>query len=55
MPDRVRENWGYPIFGVASVIVVPLTAYVWYRLFEKPFLPKPSAEAKPVLMPALAG
>jgi peptidoglycan/LPS O-acetylase OafA/YrhL len=55
LPDAVREEWAYVIFGVASAILVPLTAYLWYRLFEKPFLPKPSGEPKPALVPAMAG
>jgi peptidoglycan/LPS O-acetylase OafA/YrhL len=53
LPDELRAGWGYPLFGVLAVLLVPATAYLWYRLFEKPFLPKPSgvvptlAESRP--------
>lgn len=50
LPDEWRAGWGYPLFGVLAVLLVPATAYLWYRLFEKPFLPKPSG-----VVPTLAG
>jgi peptidoglycan/LPS O-acetylase OafA/YrhL len=43
LPDEVRADWGEPLFGVAAAVVVPATAWAWYRLFEKPFLPTPAA------------
>jgi peptidoglycan/LPS O-acetylase OafA/YrhL len=42
LPDTVREHSGYTIFGITSALVVPVTAYLWYRLFEKPYLPVPT-------------
>jgi peptidoglycan/LPS O-acetylase OafA/YrhL len=56
LPDSVRDEWAYAIFGAASAALVPLTAYVWYRLFEKPFLPDPQAlTPRPPLPPAPSG
>lgn len=52
LPESVREAWGYTIFGVASVILVPAAARVWYLLFEKPFLPSPPGEPRSVGRPA---
>jgi len=37
--------WTFPAAGLTCAAAVPLTAWVWYRLFEKPYLPKPSGEA----------
>jgi peptidoglycan/LPS O-acetylase OafA/YrhL len=42
----VPESWRYAgsfyWAGAAAAVLVPATAWVWYRLFEKPFLPKPA-------------
>ncbi|MCU0703937.1 MAG: acyltransferase [Fimbriiglobus sp.] len=57
LPESVREAWAGWIFGASAVVSVPLVAWVWYRLFEKPFLPKPTPTGErreaspPVLVP----
>jgi peptidoglycan/LPS O-acetylase OafA/YrhL len=38
--DRVAGDAAGWVFAAASVVLVPTTAWVWYRLFEKPFLPQ---------------
>lgn len=43
LPDEVRASWGEPLLGVSAAVIVPATACVWYHLFEKPFMPKPTA------------
>lgn len=45
--DRVAGEAAGWVFDVASVVLVPATAWVWYRLFEKPFLPKSPDAPKP--------
>lgn len=40
LPTGWRLSWSFEAAGAAAVLVVPATAYLWYRLFEKPFLPK---------------
>jgi peptidoglycan/LPS O-acetylase OafA/YrhL len=52
LPGHFSDSWKYGIFGVASLILVPLVSVVWYRLFEKPFLPQPAQ--KPELVADLA-
>jgi len=42
LPDSVREEWGGWVYAGLAIPLVPATAWVWYRLFEKPFLPKPT-------------
>lgn len=42
LPESVRDAWGGWVFGAAAVVSVPTVAWVWYRLFEKPFMPKPT-------------
>ena len=42
VPEPVRDAWGGWIFAGAAVVTVPTVAWVWYRLFEKPFMPKPT-------------
>ncbi len=41
LPDEWRYAGSFYWAGAVAVLLVPATAYVWYRLFEKPFLPKP--------------
>lgn len=54
LPDAVRDAWGYPIFGMLCVVTVLPVAWLWYHLFEKPYLPKPTGGPKPHLVPAAA-
>ncbi len=42
LPESWRYAGSFYVAGVVAVLLVPATAYVWYRLFEKPFLPKPT-------------
>lgn len=42
LPESWRLAGSFYLAGVATAVVVPVTAYLWYRLFEKPFLPKPT-------------
>lgn len=46
LPDPVREEWGGWVYAGLVIPLVPVTAWVWYRLFEKPFLPKPTVEER---------
>lgn len=43
LPESWRLGGSFYVAGAVAVAVVPAVAYVWYRLFEKPFLPKPTA------------
>lgn len=43
LPVEWRLGGSFYVAGAVAVVVVPATAWVWYRLFEKPFLPKPTA------------
>jgi peptidoglycan/LPS O-acetylase OafA/YrhL len=45
--DEWKGGWTLAGAGVACVVVVPLTAWVWYRLFEKPYLPKAATVRPP--------
>jgi peptidoglycan/LPS O-acetylase OafA/YrhL len=45
--DRVAGEATAWVFAAASVVLVPATAFVWYLLFEKPFLPKSPDAPKP--------
>lgn len=42
LPEPVRDVWGGWLFAATAIPLVPTVAWVWYRLFEKPFLPKPT-------------
>ena len=42
LPDAVRQDWGEPLFLASAVLLVPPVAYLWYRVYERPFLPKPT-------------
>lgn len=43
VPDWPRA-W---VFGVICCVMVPVLAWVWYRLFEKPYLPQHSVGSRP--------
>jgi peptidoglycan/LPS O-acetylase OafA/YrhL len=42
LPADWRSGWTVAAAGLACAVAVPLTARVWYRLFEKPYLPAPT-------------
>jgi peptidoglycan/LPS O-acetylase OafA/YrhL len=42
LPPEWRGGWSLAAAGAACLLLVPLVAVAWYRLFEKPFLPAPS-------------
>jgi len=46
--------WTFPAAGLTCAVVVPLTAWGWYRLFEKPYLPKPNGVTAAVHQPSFA-
>jgi peptidoglycan/LPS O-acetylase OafA/YrhL len=43
LPEDVRQLGTFQIAGAIGVFLVPTSAYLWYRLFEKPFMPKPTS------------
>jgi peptidoglycan/LPS O-acetylase OafA/YrhL len=49
LPTEWRQNGSFYWAGAVAVPLVPAAAWVWYRLFEKPFLPKPVPAPVPVL------
>lgn len=42
LPVDWRLNGSFYVAGAVAVPLVPAVAYIWYRLFEKPFMPKPA-------------
>ncbi len=54
LPDDVRSGWTFAAAGLTCAAGVPLTAWVWYRLFEKPYLPKPRAAKAAAHHPSFA-
>lgn len=44
MPIESRNLYTFAIPGIACVVIVPTVAYLLYRYFEKPYLPKPRTE-----------
>ena len=52
-PVLVSGGWAFVLAGPVSLVLVPATAVLWYRLFEKPFLPTPGTP-KPAHQPSFA-
>ena len=55
LPEAWRLGGSFYAAGAVAVPLVPAAAWVWYRLFEKPFLPKPTKAVAGVCDPGQTG